>query len=360
MVVRFRRVDEVVFISTMDARNLLQCRYATRSLYDICASYSKIEFFKGVRGCSLSAILPYDLENLCKGGKRRQLTSREKEKIAWMRGVCDEILKTPQTTPETMNLDQETSSVIMQYDGCDISFCKGDSITINATEMALPFSKSVYDWTRQKSSQEYIKTLSAVKGIPASALIQTVRGGNQKDMQGTWMHEAVAMEFARWLSPAFAIWCNDRIKELLQHGFTAKPDTLDKMLADPETGIKMLTALKEERAAKELAIAERNKAQEQALLQKPKVEYYDAVIEDRELYSTYQLAGELGMSYYTLRSRLFKNGIIQAGTGTLTVVPEYNEWGEFAKTSQHGATTFKWNKLGRLKIFELIAPDMPH
>ena len=32
------------------------------------------------------------------------------------------------------------------------------------------------------------------------------------------MHEDVAMEFARWLSPEFAIWCNDRIKELLLTG----------------------------------------------------------------------------------------------------------------------------------------------
>ena len=34
------------------------------------------------------------------------------------------------------------------------------------------------------------------------------------------MHEDVALEFARWLSPAFAIWCNDRIKELLLNGQT--------------------------------------------------------------------------------------------------------------------------------------------
>lgn len=32
------------------------------------------------------------------------------------------------------------------------------------------------------------------------------------------MHEDVALEFARWLSPMFAIWCNDRIKELLTEG----------------------------------------------------------------------------------------------------------------------------------------------
>ena len=34
------------------------------------------------------------------------------------------------------------------------------------------------------------------------------------------MHEDVAIEFARWLSPAFSIWCNDKIKELLTTGKT--------------------------------------------------------------------------------------------------------------------------------------------
>jgi hypothetical protein len=41
----------------------------------------------------------------------------------------------------------------------------------------------------------------------------TVRKGGINP--GTWMHEDVAMEFALWLSPEFAIWCNDRIKEIL-------------------------------------------------------------------------------------------------------------------------------------------------
>ena len=53
--------------------------------------------------------------------------------------------------------------------------------------------------------------------------VVTKRGGDKHAEQGTWMHEDVALEFARWLSPEFAIWCNDRIKELLTMGMTATP-----------------------------------------------------------------------------------------------------------------------------------------
>lgn len=35
-----------------------------------------------------------------------------------------------------------------------------------------------------------------------------VKEGSPQTGGGTWMHEDVALEFARWLSLAFAIWCN--------------------------------------------------------------------------------------------------------------------------------------------------------
>ena len=107
---------------------------------------------------------------------------------------------------------------IFQYNGSPISFQKGNSVMVNATEMAKPFGKLAKDWLSNKSTKEFLSTLSAVRTIPLTDLVKIIQGGNCE--QGTWMHEDVALEFARWLSPAFAIWCNDRIKELLTTGVT--------------------------------------------------------------------------------------------------------------------------------------------
>jgi len=115
---------------------------------------------------------------------------------------------------------------------------------VNATEMARAFSKQPSDWFRQSSSKEFIDSLSFVRGIPVTELVTIKQGGN---IQGTWMHEDVALEFARWLSPEFAIWCNDRIKELMKVGMTALPQTVEAMLADPDLIIGLATQLKEER-----------------------------------------------------------------------------------------------------------------
>ncbi len=78
---------------------------------------------------------------------------------------------------------------------------------VNATQMAKPFGKQPSDWTRQKSSKDFIDALCIARRIPRPSDLLKVTNG---DNGGTWMHEDVAIEFARWLSPAFAIWCNDR------------------------------------------------------------------------------------------------------------------------------------------------------
>ncbi len=93
-------------------------------------------------------------------------------------------------------------------------------------------------------------------------MVEIKQGGNKE--QGTWMHEDVAMEFARWLSPAFAIWCNDRIKELLTIGMTATQPTLEQMIDNPDLVIHLATQLKQER--EERAKLEAQTEQQQATI----------------------------------------------------------------------------------------------
>jgi hypothetical protein len=88
-------------------------------------------------------------------------------------------------------------------------------IMVNATEMAKPFEKQPIEWLRNQQSKEFLEELSVLRICSTESLVQVKKGGAN---QGTWMHEDVAMEFARWLSPRFGIWCNDRIKELLTKG----------------------------------------------------------------------------------------------------------------------------------------------
>lgn len=177
-------------------------------------------------------------------------------------------------------MERLSNNQIFQYNGSPITFQKGDSVMVNATEMAKPFGKLAKDWLSNKSTKEFLSTLSAVRIIPLTGLVEIKQGGNGE--QGTWMHEDVAMEFARWLSPAFAIWCNDRIKELLQYGMTATQPTLEQMIDNPDLVIQLATQLKKEREEKEKLRLENESQQHKIAIDAPKVEFYDEVVDSKD------------------------------------------------------------------------------
>lgn len=156
---------------------------------------------------------------------------------------------------------------IFNYNGNGVTFRKGDYVMVSATEMAKPFGKLAGDWLRLKSTEEFVNALSSDMQIPISALIKVVKGGNTE--QGTWLHEDVALEFARWLSPKFAIWCNRRIKELLTKGTTSIAQLSRKELA--------LMVVQAEEEKERLMIE--NKAQADKIAEDaPKVEFHDNIV----------------------------------------------------------------------------------
>lgn len=127
------------------------------------------------------------------------------------------------------------NTVIYDYKGSQISFSNGENVMINATEMAKFFGKRPVDWLQNQQTEDFLNELSKVRKSTLTDLVQVTKGGNNP---GTWMHEDVAMEFARWLSPSFAIWCNDHIKELLRTGVTTVSN-------DDETILHAMTVLQQ-------------------------------------------------------------------------------------------------------------------
>lgn len=224
---------------------------------------------------------------------------------------------------------------IFQYNGSPITFQKGDSVMVNATEMAKPFGKLVGDWLRLKTTTEFADALSADMQIPISALIQVVKGGNNE--QGTWMHEDVALEFARWLSPAFAIWCNKRIKELLQYGMTATQPTLEQMINNPDLVISLATQLKSEREEKQRLQLEVYRKQvlieqkEEEISIKddklkvlvPKGVSFDRIMSSEGLVTTNMIAAFLGISAIKLNKLLCEWGVQYKQSGVYFLHVKY-------------------------------------
>lgn len=252
---------------------------------------------------------------------------------------------------------------IFQYNGSPITFQKGDSVMVNATEMAKPFGKNAGHWMRNQSTQEFINELAALRNCKGSDLVQIENG------IGCWMHEDVAMEFARWLSPAFAIWCNDRIKELLQYGMTATQPTLEQMINNPDLVISLATQLKNEREEKQRLQAQAEQQQTIIELQEkeikqaaPKVNYYDNHLLSTNALTTTQIAKEIGLTAEKLNSKLKELGVQFKQSGQWLLKAPYSSWGMHeTRTSVHSCETGDvythmytvWTQRGRRFIIAL-------
>lgn len=174
----------------------------------------------------------------------------------------------------------------------------GENVMVNATQMAKPFEKRPIDWLQNQSSIEYLNELSKVRKSTLADLVQVTKGGNNS---GTWMHEDVAMEFARWLSPAFAIWCNDRIKELLKTGVTT--------VSNDDEAIAYAMQVLNRRL--EQAKAEKKQLEQQNAKLQPKADFADAAFatDDKVDIGMSAKILKLGFGRNTLFEKLRKAGV---------------------------------------------------
>ena len=192
---------------------------------------------------------------------------------------------------------------------------------VNATEMAKAFNKRPVDWLQNKQTEEFLNELSKVRKSTLADLVQVTRGG---DNPGTWMHEDVALEFARWLSPSFAIWCNDHIKELLTTGVTTASDD-DAAIAH---AMEILNRRLEQAKAEKLMLEEKAAAQEKVILeQAPQVEYCQRVLTSVSTYTVTQIAKEFGWGAETLNRKLHEMGVQYKQNGQWLLYAKYQDKG---------------------------------
>jgi anti-repressor protein len=94
-------------------------------------------------------------------------------------------------------------------------------------------------------------------------------------------NKSEAKAFRKWIT-------HDVLPSIRKHGIYATPATIEAMLADPDTMIKTLQVLKEERAL-------RQQAEQQLQIAAPKVEFYDTVTASGDTKSMDEVAKIIGI-----------------------------------------------------------------
>ena len=128
----------------------------------------------------------------------------------------------------------------LSFDSVTVSF--NNNGYLNASAIAKHFGKRVPDFIKTEQNQEYIAALaehlSKTKKIvlDKNQLVIVKHGGNQS---GTWLHPKLAIHFARWLDPRFAVWCDEQIEHILSGSL--KLETRDVALSAQD--VRRLSAL---------------------------------------------------------------------------------------------------------------------
>ncbi|UZS00290.1 KilA-N domain-containing protein [Chondrinema litorale] len=110
---------------------------------------------------------------------------------------------------------------IFEYESSSIEFeIINGQVFANATSMATVFKKKPNDIFKTKMWIEYEEEVCIQLNYRIEDIRFGKKGGNDKDNQGSWIHEELIIEFARRLNVKFSIWCNKKIAELLKTGKT--------------------------------------------------------------------------------------------------------------------------------------------
>ena len=89
---------------------------------------------------------------------------------------------------------------------------------LNATAIAKHFGKQPRDYLKTEQTQQYIAALAEYLSSKTKVLVeenQLVVVKNGGNARGTWLHPKLAIHFARWLDPRFAVWCDEQIEHIL-------------------------------------------------------------------------------------------------------------------------------------------------
>lgn len=165
-----------------------------------------------------------------------------------------------------------------------------------------------------------------------------------------------AKKFKRWVT-------SEVLPAIRRHGMYATDD----LIANPDIAIAAFTALKQERE-KSKALAETVAVQNQQIAEmKPKVSYYDIVLQCKDVLLISVIAKDYGWSANKMNKYLHNKGVqFKQGNKIWLLYQKYADKGYTStKThdyydshnNQHTAVHTYWTQQGRLFIYSLMKSD---
>jgi len=239
-----------------------------------------------------------------------------------------------------------------KYENSPIQFEVIDGMVMaNATAMFKANNSRLDHWKSAEGTKRYIEAVTRNQGIAESQLVISKYGGSGS--QGTWIHEKLILNAARYISVEFELWCDEIISELLRNGTVSlRPSELSRMEL-----LKMALQAEEERIQLSEAVA----------IMAPKVEYVDKVLASTSTFTVTQIANELNLSAQELNSILVDRNVQHFSSGEYALYQDLKKYG-YTETrtvpykDRLGRSRTKhymvWTERGRLFIHYLINDNL--
>lgn len=120
------------------------------------------------------------------------------------------------------NLTGKTPLAIACHQLGSVEFLRSGAY-VNLNDIAKPFGKRVNNWTRLKTTQDLFQAFKddpsyggaspfLDRDLRSEVTGKFVAGG------GLYAHPDIAIQFAQWCSPAFALWVSRQIRHLMTYG----------------------------------------------------------------------------------------------------------------------------------------------
>lgn len=158
-----------------------------------------------------------------------------------------------------------------------------------------------------------------------------------------------AEKFEKWVF-------DDVLPTIRKHGAYMTPDTLENMISSPEFGIRLLTALKDEREKSARLAA-------QIESDRPKIDYYNTILQCKDAIPISVIAKDYGMSAAQMNKRLNELGIQYKQGGVWLLYQKYADQGYTNSSTfyfinedgdKHSKVHTRWTQKGRLFLYDAL------
>ncbi len=165
-----------------------------------------------------------------------------------------------------------------------------------------------------------------------------------------------AKAFKRWIT-------HEVIPSIRRNGAYMTPETIEKVLLDPDTIIGLATRLKEEQERTRL-LSEQNAVQRQQIAElQPKASYYDICLNCSDLIPISTIAKDYGKSAVAMNALLHELGIQYRHGDTWLLYQKYAQGG-YTSTKTHVVYDYRgdphtkvstcWTQRGRLFLYDFL------